>query len=66
MTVGAGHWDDAGWSQNDSPMLFDTKAEAEQAIAEFIADANAEAAAGNLAEAYTREDYRAVLAKGEA
>ena len=66
MTIGAGSWDDAGWTCNDSPLLFDTQAEAEQAIDLFIADTEAEAAEGNFAEAYSRDDYRAVLAEGEA
>jgi hypothetical protein len=66
MIIGAGHWDDAGWTCNDSPLLFDSKAEAEQAIDDLISETEAEAAAGNLAEAYSREDYRAVLAEGEA
>jgi hypothetical protein len=59
MTIGAGSWDDAGWTCNDSPLLFDTQAEAEQAIDDFIAETEAEAAAGNLAEAYARDGYRA-------
>ena len=66
MIIGAGHWDDAGWTCNDSPLLFATQAEAEQAIDDFIAETEAEAAAGNLAEAYSREDFRAVLAEDEA
>jgi hypothetical protein len=65
MIIGAGHWDDAGWTCNDAPLLFDSQSEAEHAIDDFISDTEAEAAAGNLAEAYTRDDYRAVLAEGE-
>ena len=66
MIIGHGSWDDAGWTCNDSPLLFASQAEAEQAIDLFIADTEAEAAAGNLLEAYTRDDYRAVLVEDEA
>ena len=66
MILGYGSWDDAGWTRDDIPLLFDSQAEAEQAIDLFIADTEAEAAEGNLAEAYSRDDYRAVLAEGEA
>lgn len=53
-------WDDAGW--NDT---FGTRAEAVAAIDEFIADTATAHAAGYLADAYRRRDYRAAKAEGE-
>ena len=61
-------WDDAGWTVNYSPdygsgvypWRFDTKAEAEAAIDDLIADVANAVANGDMAEEYDRADYRVV------
>ena len=62
-------WADAEWTEeydgNVQPLRCETQQEAEREIDEFIADTEVEAKRGNLAEAYDRNDYRAVPAEGE-
>lgn len=55
-------WDDAGWTVDDEPQRFPTKAEAEAEIREFIKDQHEAFKAGDMDEKYRRSDYRAVPA----
>jgi hypothetical protein len=56
-------WDDAGWRQGDpnTPSLFDSIIEANEAIDDFIAEQHAAVAEGNMDECYNRDDYRAAV-----
>lgn len=62
-------WDDAGWTVSDvrnptvsKPQRFNSKAEAEAEITEFIKEQNQAYKRGDMDEKYSRADYRAVPA----
>lgn len=62
-------WDDAGWTVSDvnnpsvaTPQCFNTKAEAEKEIKEFIKEQHEAFENGDMDEKYRRSDYRAVPA----
>ena len=55
-------WDDAGWEENDAPLRFDTEAEAEAEINEFIADTKSAVERGDMALGHSRADFRVVPA----
>jgi hypothetical protein len=68
----AGGWDDSCWATEKEngesiPMRFDTEAEANKEIADFIHLTEMAFKTGTLAEAYSKEDFRAVpvMEKGE-
>lgn len=49
------------WSdENEVPLRFDTHEEAQKELEDFIKETEEEAKAGNLAEAYSIEDFRVV------
>lgn len=56
-------WDDADWHEDDKPLRFSTREEAEAEIESFIEDMNEAYEAGNVEEPYSREDYRVVESK---
>ncbi len=53
-------WDDAGWVDDFGPALFATRAEAEAAINEFLADTDDAVADGDMAFGYSRDDFQVV------
>lgn len=66
----ASGWADAEWrvnsdDENSSSMLFDTEAEANAEIDEFIADTKEAYRRGDMDSEYNREDYRAVMVEVE-
>jgi hypothetical protein len=58
-----GGWADAEWTENEKPRRFDTEAEANEAIDEFIQDSIMAAGEGALDEPYSRDVFRAVFAE---
>jgi hypothetical protein len=53
-------WDDAGWTKDDKPWRFDTIAEAEAEITEFINDCADAVAHGDMASGHSRDEFRIV------
>ena len=54
-------WDDSAWlDDGETPLLYDTKEEALEAIREHIAHSVEAAQKGDLPEPYNSEDYRVV------
>jgi hypothetical protein len=60
-----GGWGDAEWTENDEPMRFKTKKEAERAINEFINDTKIAAKRGDML-AHDRNECRAIKEKPHA
>lgn len=57
-----GGWDDAEWTEDEKRLRFASKAAAEAAIDEFIADVADAVRQGNMSEPYDRREFRAVPA----
>jgi hypothetical protein len=61
-------WDDAGWTEEingeDVPVRYETVAEAQEDIAQFLANVNAAVAAGDMLFGRDAEEYRVVEAEG--
>ena len=56
-------WDDSAWlDDGESPLLYDTKEEAQEDIRELIAASVEAFEKGDLPEPYNSEDYRVVPA----
>ena len=53
-------FDDAGWMEDDKPLLFDSVEEAQQAIDEHLADISEAVANGDMLEEEDEEAFRIV------
>lgn len=53
----SGEWENV-WHENEKPLFFDSREEAQTAIDEFVQSCKEECAAGNLDDAMTKEDFR--------
>ena len=53
-------WDDAGWSSEDKPWLFDTREAAQAEIDDLIESVAEAVAEGDMSDEYDRDDYRIV------
>ena len=51
-------WDDAGWTCDDEPMVFQTQEEAQVEINEVIASSIQACETGDMASPYTAGEYR--------
>jgi hypothetical protein len=51
-------WDDAGWTRNDIPELFDTREEAQDAIDRMIKDVHDAVLAGDMSNDYDPDEFR--------
>jgi hypothetical protein len=57
-------WDDSAWlDDGETPLLYDTKEEAQEDIRELIAASVEAFEKGDLPEPYNSEDYRVVAAE---
>ena len=57
-------WDDSAWlDDGETPLLYNTKEEAQEDIRELIAASVEAAEKGDLTEPYNLEDYRVVPAE---
>ena len=61
-----GGWGDAEWTDDDVPLRFKTKKEAEAAIDEFIQETKQAYRRGHMAGTNSRHEYRAVKEKPNA
>lgn len=55
-------WDDAGWTENDKPMRFKTKAAANKEIEEFVENTNDAVARGDMECGHEISEFRVVPA----
>ena len=56
-------WDDAYLDDNEKPILFDTKKEAQADIDDLIDDVKEAVKLGHMEDEYDKEDYRIVSSK---
>ena len=58
-------WADNWIDENDNPIRFDTKEEAETALTDYLNDLNKAVENGDMEEGYNREGFRIIEDKGD-